>query len=76
MKAVLMIFLMYGGEVQDTQPVKGFDNTKQCESFMKGLDSFQRMDIYMQYYRENRDTITKQHKLTFKCVKLPEENFA
>jgi len=76
LKIALMIFLMLGDEVQDTQLLKGFDNTKQCESFMKELDSFQSMDIYMQYYRKNRETITKQHKLTLKCVKLPVENLA
>ena len=76
MKVMLMVFLMFGDEVRDTRPVISFDNMKQCEGFMKELDSFQSMDIYMQYYRENREKITKEYKLTLKCVKLPVENFA
>jgi len=77
MKTVLLLVLLNGAEVQDSAVVKIFDTKSECEYFIDSkYTSLKRMDVYLKYYRDNKDKIKKEFNLSLTCKKFIPQNFA
>lgn len=71
-ESLLIIQLMFGGEVIEQIPVQKFSDSRMCEQrlYSRAHDSY-RMNLLIKYKRileQKGKPLTKQHKLGFQCV--------
>jgi len=72
MKYLLVLYFMSGDQIIQAEPVKVFETKMQCERFLEQEPSLERMDIYLKYYRENKEKLQKnKYGMTMDCKRIP-----
>ena len=70
MKYILVLYFLSGETVLDSPAVKAFETQNQCEAFIE-KEGMKKMDIYIKYYRENKDKMKGDElQLTLKCHRI------